>query len=716
MNDKLKPLLAVGGVLLLAAGLLLLAGFAFYADLGAADAEALSSLLAQRKELLAGLAVLALGPPAALLLWAHHAYVNGALRAAEGARIMAGANRNYLLAPGGPSEMRRLAEAINALAQENRALAQDLEARIAAARATVEEERNRLAALMSEFPQSVLVCNMDGRILLYNDRARQALAGAETHHSSSAVGLGRSVFAFIERPLLGHALESLQARLARGETEPDARLLAPLRGGQLARVHLSPVLAGESPDGTPALSGFVLTLENITRSFERETRRDTLLHTLTEGSRAALANIRAAAEMLVEFPDCERRDRERFNGVIRDEVQELSRRLDRTTADYADSLKTRWPLEEMRGADLVEAVRARIEQRLDLPTKVEAVDEGIWIRTDSYTLLQALTYFAARLQDEYAVRELRFNLTASGRLAQLDMIWSGVVISPQTLYPWELDAMHAGGEESPLTLRDVVDRHDAELVFVAEKARHRAMFRLLLPVAAPAPVAGTKRQGESRPVFYDFDLFQQTRQASELDDRPLSELIYTVFDTETTGLEPAAGDEIVSLGAVRVVNNRLLHGETFEQLVDPRRAISEASTAIHGITQDMVRGQASIEEVLPRFHDFCADTVLVGHNAAFDLSFIQRKQAQAGVIFQQPVLDTLLLSAVVHPNQAVHTLEAIAERLGVAVAARHTALGDALVTAEVFLRMLPLLAAQGIHSLGEAREAAQRTQFARIEY
>ena len=86
------------------------------------------------------------------------------------------------------------------------------------------------------------------------------------------------------------------------------------------------------------------------------------------------------------------------------------------------------------------------------------------------------------------------------------------------------------------------------------------------------------------------------------------------------------------------------------------------------------------------------------------------------MVFDQPVLDTLLLSAVIHPSQDSHRLEAIAERFNVPVIGRHTAMGDAMVTAEIFLKLVPLLAEQGIHTLGQAREAAQKSYYARLKY
>ena len=248
--------------------------------------------------------------------------------------------------------------------------------------------------------------------------------------------------------------------------------------------------------------------------------------------------------------------------------------------------------------------------------------------------------------------------------------------------------------------------------------RHANVFRFLLPLAA----AGTALElddllhGDSRPEFYDFDLFGAHEDSAALAERPLAELSYTVFDTETTGLSPREGDRIIQIGATRIVAGKLRRQEAFEQLVDPDRDLPAAGIAIHGITPAMVQGQPRIGEVLPAFHAFAQETVLVAHNAAFDMAFLQVEEAGSGVRFTQPVLDTLLLSAVIHPQQESHSLEAIAERLGVTILGRHTALGDAMVTAEVFLKMIPLLAAQGITTLAQAREAAQKTYLARVQY
>jgi DNA polymerase-3 subunit epsilon len=106
--------------------------------------------------------------------------------------------------------------------------------------------------------------------------------------------------------------------------------------------------------------------------------------------------------------------------------------------------------------------------------------------------------------------------------------------------------------------------------------------------------------------------------------------------------------------------------------------------------------------ILPQFRSFVADSVLVAHNAAFDLSFIRPKEAESAVVFRNPVLDTQLLGAYLLGNVDDNSLDGLARRLDVEVVGRHTASGDALMTAAIFLRQLDLLEARGIVTLGEA--------------
>ena len=469
---------------------------------------------------------------------------------------------------------------------------------------------------------------------------------------------------------------------------------------------------------TPAIGGYVLLLDNITKSVESETRRDQMLQHLTEGSRSTLANIRAAVETLLHYPEMEVVQRDRFLHIIGDEVRGMGHRLDLTLEGFTGLLKARWPLEEILAGDLVSAAQRRIETKLGLTVKVDALDPEMWIKVDSFSLIQAMSYLAGRLQEVFDIPLLRIRLTQGERMAQLDMVWTGAAASSETLYGWELEPMNLSGETSPLTLRDIIDRHGGEIWFQRESASQQAYFRLLIPLATPqkAVEPSALMRGESRPEYYDFDLFRRSGQDHALDARLLADLTYTAFDTETTGLDPSAGDEIIQIGAVRIVNGRLLRHESFEQLIDPCRRLRAESIAIHGITAEMLAGKPTIDRILPKFFKFGEDTVLVAHNAAFDMRFLQLKEASTGVQFTQPVLDTLLLSAVVHPNQESHQLEAIAERLGITIIGRHTALGDAIVTGEVFLRMIPLLNAMGIKTLGDALLAARQTYYAGIKY
>jgi DNA polymerase-3 subunit epsilon len=726
MRGKLKFWLALTGLYAavgVVAGLLYLET---WADLQADQKQAILRIFnEQRIGAAVFILIIALAMFGVLFALLYRRYVTATFNLRRQLLVTLSANREARLPPGGSSELNALTGSINQLADQRDSLHRDVTLKIGEAKAMVEEERNRLATLMAELAQSVIVCNLDGRILLYNNRARLLF---QERGEVARIGLGRSIFATMERSLIAHGLDKIQHSLHDGSGPPVANFVTTTANGQLIRVQMAPVPGasqrdvGAAPDesaaqGKRTIGGYVLILDNITRSFEIESRRDMMLQELTEGSRASLGNISAAVENLHDDPDMEANQRNSFLRVLRDEVDIMRQRLDQNLAQSVDALKVRWPLEEMLGFDLIQAAQRRIEQRLQLATKTEDIAEDLWIKVDSFSLLQGLTYLASRLQEEFQVREVRFRLTQAGRLAHLDLIWTGAVIGTETLMAWEMEPMSVGGESNLLTLREVVERHGGELWFQREKAAFLSYFRILIPAAAaPQDTEPAAQHDESRPEYYDFDLFRQTAHSHELDDRLLSQLTYTAFDTETTGLQPSDGDEIIQIGAARIVNGRLLKNEVFDQLVDPQRSIAAESTRIHGITREMLAGRPKIAKVLPEFHSFCEDTVLVAHNAAFDMRFLQMKEKSTGIIFRQPLLDTLLLSAVIHPGQESHSLEFIAEQLGVSIIGRHTALGDAIVTGEVFLRMIPLLAENGIRTLREAREASERTYYAKIKY
>ena len=691
--------------------------------------QLLSGALASRSTLIAMMVVVLLGALAFVVRVLLGHFIEPAARLGEEGMVLVRTGVARALPEQGSAENRVLTEVVNQLVTQRTRLRQDMDARVLEASQDVEQEKSRLAALMAELTQSVVVCNLDGRILLYNQRARlqfRALSQApDVAGGAELIGLGRSIYTVFDRKLVAHALESIQQRMLAGAPQPSAQLVTSTPAGQLLRVQMAPVRSAQAQAAEDAadrveLTGFVLMLDNITRDFEAESARDRVLHTLTEGTRSALANMQAALDVL-DHPDLEPAARGRFLSVVREESGALARRIVAIESDTAQSLKTRWPLEDMLGTDLVSAALRRIETVTGLAASAAEVNPTVWLKVESFSLVQALVHLSGRLADEFAVRHVKLRLdkaAGSSGKAQLDLIWSGQAMSNETVMSWEMDAMTVGSEATGLSVRDVVERHGGAFWFERERVRHQAFFRILLPLADPRDQLDALNfvRSQSRPEYYDFDLFKTSEQTRSLDERRLVDLVYTVFDTETTGLEPSQGDEIIQIGAARIVNGKVLHQECFEQLVDPQRSIPAASIPIHGIHPSMVVGQPKIGEVLPAFQAFAQDTVLVAHNAAFDMRFLQLKEQTTGVVFDQPVLDTLLLSAVIHPNQDSHRLEAIAERFDVPVIGRHTAMGDAMVTAEVFIKLIPLLAQQGIHTLGQAREAAQKTYYARLKY
>jgi len=214
--------------------------------------------------------------------------------------------------------------------------------------------------------------------------------------------------------------------------------------------------------------------------------------------------------------------------------------------------------------------------------------------------------------------------------------------------------------------------------------------------------------GKAGPIRHDPELFGRLSEAiSETREKinwgqDLQSASYVVFDTETTGFYPYRGDEIISIGAVMVENGRILDESSFYRLVNPGRPVPGTAQKITGITEEMLKDKPDIGPVLLEFLSFCRSRILVAHNAPFDLAFINIKLGEAiGKRIVNPVIDTVLLTSALFYQVTDYSLENLAAHFDLDLQGRHNALGDARITASLFLKLLPVLEAKGVTDLSK---------------
>ncbi|MCX0390439.1 PolC-type DNA polymerase III, partial [Clostridium perfringens] len=155
---------------------------------------------------------------------------------------------------------------------------------------------------------------------------------------------------------------------------------------------------------------------------------------------------------------------------------------------------------------------------------------------------------------------------------------------------------------------------------------------------------------------------------------------YVVFDIETTGFS-SKNDKIIEIGAVKLKDGEIV--DSFSTFVDPKVNIPYKITELTSITQNMVNGQPTIDEVLPKFMEFVGDSILVAHNAAFDVGFIKKNLMDMGKTLKNPVMDTVPLARYLYPDLKKVKLNLVAKHLGISLENHHRAVDDAKATAEI---------------------------------
>lgn len=177
----------------------------------------------------------------------------------------------------------------------------------------------------------------------------------------------------------------------------------------------------------------------------------------------------------------------------------------------------------------------------------------------------------------------------------------------------------------------------------------------------------------------------------------INDVEFTIFDLETTGLEPESGDRIVEMAGVKIRGKESL--DIFQSLINPgKKRISPAAFAVNQISQETLRKAPSIEEIMPQFLDFISGTCLAAYNAPFDFSFLSselkliKQRLPEGI----QIVDVLVMAKRLLPNFGRYSLEFVANSLDINSIQEHRALSDVKITLEVFNRLNIILIKKGI--------------------
>lgn len=213
--------------------------------------------------------------------------------------------------------------------------------------------------------------------------------------------------------------------------------------------------------------------------------------------------------------------------------------------------------------------------------------------------------------------------------------------------------------------------------------------------------------GKKQPVFSEW--YEEYRRdfICPAKETTLSRLSYVVFDTETTGLDIKT-DHIISLGAVKIQNQELKMLDVFSQRIKRSVPQKEEAIKVHGLIQTDIKGSEA-RDVLSAFFHYLGSSVVVGHHVSFDADMVNKlSSGLGGGPIKNPILDTSFLAKRLDNPLDIHnadnreySLDALCNRFHIVTKDRHTALGDAYLTALLFMKLMKEFEKKGVKNLGQ---------------
>jgi len=361
-------------------------------------------------------------------------YIFPIRKLSEEVELMYSANSSHRVSLDGSQDFLKLVAHINAGTDQFEALQINVGRKIDTAMADLAREKNILAAMMAELPEAIMICNNEGRIILYNTQAKRFFNEHVVSHSvlnrgpgskdisvdyeeKRFLGIGRSIFDLVDRNVIQHALDEMHVHLDRKEDNVVSSFVLTAKGNRLLRGRTVPVLSSNRD-----FSGFIIIFSDITQGLRSEARAEFLLHSFQNRIRHSTTSIKSAIGIMQEYPEMSPNRRERLIDIIQNESKALGQLIQREAEMALEQPKKEWPLAPALAADLIEAFRKKATKLLDVTLEIENTNGDGWVRVDTYSMLLILLFMLDRIVENVGVKSFFCSFSTSDRFVHFDSL------------------------------------------------------------------------------------------------------------------------------------------------------------------------------------------------------------------------------------------------------------------------------------------------------
>lgn len=674
LNNRLIQLLL--GALLSISLVVLLPSFILWLDLDAFEKQQIQQIFSSRLLLLLSLTTVGLMIPVVFFSRFYHRHLRVLNRLSQQLNSALKTDIQSLdINEELPPEEQALIRSAHALVSAVHASCDSINQELSLSSSTRLREKTRLTALLNQLSQGVLVCNIEGHILLANGRARSMLD--QTQGSSA---LSDSLFSLLDAELVAHALTIVRERLESGIQTPSTTLSAISRSGKLVRLQLAAAV-NHNTEGADQVEGFVVILEDIEEQHTQSHQRDKLLQGLTRETRNLLTRLRTGLDSLQRDRSASAHQRTLLTALSRDTVRHCDH-LERLSFQRADQLAHTWPLETILSTDLISTIQQQLQRvhQLQLPFHV-STSGAFWLEADSFSLAQGVANCISALRVDWGLDDIRLSTDIDPKhpLLLIHISWLSGELRQEdfrALATSTQQSVAVGGR----ALVELIERHGGRAWL--EERREGQQLCVALPLCESPPGADISLPG----CEFDFSAAADST-AQFTDDTPLRQQYVSVvavgFGPNSTADMSRGNNTLVALllagGKPQALAQKQLHQATLTRLES-----TEEASDLNDLSKFSRKGI---------FITHAAENLLEQLNPA-DRRFI----SQAGL------LDTQRIAELLFPELTSYGLFQVASRLGLEAEASN-ATEQVKLIARVFNRSLTRLQQQGIHSYEQLQAA-----------